>query len=129
MEAPLTHQLFIPAPLNRHRSPDWINANQRDHWAVRSRKTRAWRNTTHWLAKAAKLPQELSHVSITGHVVKTNRARYDAHNLMPTLKAIVDGLVDYGLIPDDHNTHLTGPDIREGGTGEQPGIMLEIRET
>jgi len=120
----MTSQLFIPAPLNRHRNPEWINSNDRDHWATRNRKTKKWRNTTHWLARAAKLPKNLDHVTITGHVNKTNTAAYDAHNLMPTLKAIVDGLVDYGLIPDDHNKYLTGPDIRPGNRQEQAGITI-----
>ncbi len=50
-----------------------------------------------------------------------NRRR-DPHNYYPTLKAIVDGLVDYGLLPDDSHEYLIGPDVRYGpivkGLGE-----------
>lgn len=122
-------ELFIPAPPNRQGKPNWINTNDRDHWATRSRKTKAWRNITHWVAKAERLPQGLDHATIIGYVHKTNGAAYDAHNLMPTLKAIMDGLVDYGLIPDDQNKHLTGPDIRPGQRRDKAGISLAITAT
>lgn len=38
--------------------------------------------------------------------------RRDPHNYMPTLKALVDGLVDAGLVPDDDRRYLQGPDPR-----------------
>ena len=31
---------------------------------------------------------------------------------MPTAKAVVDGLVDAGVLPDDDAKHLLGPDLR-----------------
>jgi hypothetical protein len=46
---------------------------------------------------------------------------------LPTLKAAIDGLVDYGLLPDDTNAHLIGPDLRQGGKGD-PAIVLTITE-
>jgi hypothetical protein len=45
---------------------------------------------------------------------RTNRRRSDVGNLYPTAKAVVDGLVDYGLIEDDDDTRLIGPDMRRG---------------
>lgn len=38
--------------------------------------------------------------------------RRDPHNFMPTLKALVDGFVDAGVLPDDDKHHLQGPDPR-----------------
>lgn len=38
--------------------------------------------------------------------------RRDPHNYMPTLKAMVDGFVDAGVLPDDDKHHLQGPDPR-----------------
>ena len=38
--------------------------------------------------------------------------RRDPHNYMPTLKALVDGFVDAGVLPDDDTRHLQGPDPR-----------------
>ncbi|WP_128683426.1 hypothetical protein [Actinomyces qiguomingii] len=40
-----------------------------------------------------------------------DRRRRDTHNLMPTVKPIVDGLVDAGLLPDDDTRHLVGPHL------------------
>jgi endodeoxyribonuclease rusA len=41
-----------------------------------------------------------------------NARRRDPHNYMPTLKALVDGFVDAGVLPDDDKRHLQGPDPR-----------------
>lgn len=61
---------------------------------------------------------------------KTNNRSYDAGNLAPTAKAIVDGLVtDYGLLPDDSNEHVIGPDMRPGEKRKQAGITITIKET
>ena len=106
---------------------DFINLNQRMHWAEKARLTREWRLTANVAARNAELPKDAQRVHIVAHVVKSTNRQYDVHNLMPTLKACVDGLVDYGLIPDDTNDHLTGPDLRQGGKG-QPAIILTITE-
>lgn len=105
----------------------YLNLNQRQHWAAKAELTRHWRKTALMCAQVAKLPINLDRVHIVAHVIKPTNRQYDVHNLMPTLKACVDGLVDYGLIPDDTNNHLTGPDLRQGGKGE-PGITITITE-
>lgn len=104
-----------------------LNLNQRYHWAKKAQLTKHWRQLALANAMAADLPKNLQNVHITAHVIKSTSRQYDVHNLMPTLKACVDGLVDYGLIPDDTNKHLTGPDLRQGGKGE-PGIRITITE-
>ena len=104
-----------------------LNLNQRYHWAKKAQLTKHWRQLALANAMAAGLPRNLQNVHITAHVIKSTSRQYDVHNLMPTLKACVDGLVDYGLIPDDTNKHLTGPDLRQGGKGE-PGIRITITE-
>jgi hypothetical protein len=97
----------ITAPCN------WINANERDHWRVRAQKTLEWRTAGARYAGWAQLPT-IAHAHITAELhFRDNRAR-DAHNYYPTLKAIIDGLVDHGLLADDSTQHLTGPDIRVG---------------
>jgi hypothetical protein len=116
-----TWTITIPAVV------DWLNLNQRMHWAQKAKLTKVWRTQTDLRATIEGLPKDLQHVHITAHVIKSTSRQYDVHNLMPTLKACVDGLVDYGLIPDDTNKHLTGPDLRQGGKGE-PGIRITITE-
>lgn len=116
--------LVVPAPA------DFINLNQRLHWAPKARLTRAWRHATHIRARQAKLPKGLERVHITANVIKPSGRAYDVHNLLPTAKAAIDGLVDYGLIPDDTNTHLTGPDMRaRGGKGPAALVITITRKT
>lgn len=114
-------EMFIPM------AAEWINLNQRLHWAPKAKRTRSWRMAGHIYARQANLPRGLGRVQITAHVMKSTARQYDAHNLIPTAKAVIDGLVDYGLIEDDTNQFLTGPDMRQGGKGI-PGIRLEIKE-
>ena len=105
-----------------------LNLNQRLHWAKKAQLTKHWRRLALVNAMAADLPRNLDRVHIIAHVVKPTNRQYDVHNLMPTLKACVDGLVtDYGLLPEDTNKHLIGPDLRQGGKGE-PAIIITITE-
>lgn len=91
---------------------DWlISANERTHWAVRSRKTRQLRQ----LAKlrARDLPP-LDRAHCTCRITWRRRHRRDAANWSPTAKALIDGCVDAGLLVDDSRDYLVGPDMREG---------------
>ena len=38
----------------------------------------------------------------------------DPANAYPAVKALIDGLVDAGVLPDDDAAHLDGPDMRLG---------------
>lgn len=105
----------------------WLSMNDRPHWAERARGTRAWRAAALWSARAARLPVGLDLVRVEIWVHKTTARKYDAGNLQPTAKAVVDGLVDYGLVPDDDNEHLIGPDMRMGAKAERPGLTVIIR--
>lgn len=83
---------------------DWpqppLTANQRLHWRTRARLTSDVRQAAAWQAAASKFPQTTRlDVSLTW-VVKDKRRR-DADNIVPTLKALCDGLVDAGIVPDD----------------------------
>lgn len=84
-----------------------LTANQRLHYQPRRERTAYWRTR----AAALVVPR-----FATARIVVTfafpDRRRRDVANLYPTAKAIVDGLVDAGLLPDDNDQHLTGPDLR-----------------
>jgi crossover junction endodeoxyribonuclease RusA len=99
--------LTIPAPAR------WLSANQRVDLRRQTPDRRAWRDTTAQLARAAKLPTlDRAHIVATLHF--TDRRQRDPHNYYPTIKAAVDGLVDYGLLADDSSGYLIGPDLRLG---------------
>ena len=122
------YELFIKAPLDRKGRVAWINANSRHHWAVKAEMTRDWRTMAFAAATNARLPKGLQRAHVTVYVHKTNNRPYDVHNLYGTAKAAIDGLVtDYGLLPDDSNAYLTGPDMRHGEKRDQAGITITIK--
>jgi hypothetical protein len=91
----------------------WINANGRRDRRQLAPAVRLWRNAGHTHALAAKLPHlDRAHILATLHF--TDARRRDAHNFYPTLKALVDGIVDAGVLDDDSTRYLDGPDIRIG---------------
>lgn len=91
---PVVIEFPAPAPL--------LNMNQRTHWRVQRAHARAWRH-----AAAMYTLEQLGHgrsqppavVSIELPVLGARRR--DPHNYFPTVKPVVDGLVDAGLWPDD----------------------------
>lgn len=115
-------ELWIPAPT------EWLNANQRLHWAAKAKRTRIWRQAACAHAKSHHLPTFGNRVHVTITITKPTRRRYDVHNLLPTAKAVIDGLVDYGLIPDDDNAHLIGPDLRAADETGPAAITITITE-
>ncbi|MGX9349199.1 hypothetical protein [Microbacterium sp. KNMS] len=108
---------------------DWarppLTANQRLHWAARSKLTKQIRTAA---ALTAPLDQfDKVAVQLTW-VVKDNRRR-DADNIYPTFKAMCDGLVDGGVVPDDTPRYMDklAPAIRVE-KGGQPRLELVVRE-
>lgn len=112
-----------------------INANHRTHWSRRADLARQWRangwNTTQHIPRLDK-----AHITIE-FAWPDNRHR-DVGNLAPTAKAWVDGAVNGpfkghrfgpGLLPDDDDQHLVGPDLRRGPrTHREPLIFITIME-
>ncbi|MBT0772320.1 hypothetical protein KIH74_25470 [Kineosporia sp. J2-2] len=108
-----------------------LNANHRMHWRRKAERTRFWRELAMYTTRAALqagtvVPMERARIVAqfrfpTGH-------RRDVGNLAPTVKAIMDGLVDAGLLPDDDDKHLTGPDLRRVPEKGPTEIRLEIEE-
>lgn len=124
-----TYELIIPAPVTLtrtgRRTALWLNANDRTHWARRSRLTRTWRALALAAARQAGIPcLDRAHVVATIH--KTRAGRWDPANLYPTVKAAVDGLVDAGVFEDDDHTRVIGPDMRAGEPRPEPCLVLTI---
>ncbi len=91
---PVVVEFPAPAPL--------LNMNQRSHWREQRARARAWRSATaihtrDQISRGVRLPPSI--VSIELPVLGARRR--DPHNYFPTVKAIVDGLVDAELWPDD----------------------------
>ena len=81
-----------------------ISANDRLHWAVRSNRTRYLRGLG-WYAVSDQA-SGAHHACCTLTVTITYpplARRRDASNLAPTVKGLLDGIVDAGLLPDDND--------------------------
>ena len=79
--------------------PFTINAERRMHHMERARHVREWRTLSATLAKRKRIPS-LTAVHVHSHPHLKGRLQ-DADACHPAVKAIIDGLVDAGVIPDD----------------------------
>ncbi|QMU97816.1 hypothetical protein FVO59_11820 [Microbacterium esteraromaticum] len=110
---------------------DWpkppLNANQRLHWAKKANLTRLVRNST---AIRAFHLGTAEHITVQLTWVVTDKRRRDSDNIYPTFKAMCDGLVDAGIVPDDTPEYMDkrAPFIRHepGGTAH---LELEVTVT
>lgn len=106
---PMTVQFLQPAQR--------LSMNHRVHWRTRHRLTKLWRHAAHIAACAdlgrapSERRREPSMVRVEFPVADPGRRR-DPHNQAPTVKAIVDGLVDAGVWPDDTNEFVVVLDPR-----------------
>lgn len=88
----------------------------------------SWRGLGYTAAKQAKIGPINTPVRVVATILKDNNQRYDPNNLHPTTKAILDGIVDAGILADDDHRHVIGPDHRYGGNTGENAIKLEITE-
>lgn len=109
----------------------WFTSNDRLHWRARARKTRELREIAAWTARAQHTPRFVQ-ARVVAHVSYPTNGRADPGNVVGTvLKALVDGLVDAGVFPDDDHEHVIGPDPRRGLKTGKAGlwrVRLEIHE-
>lgn len=88
-----------------------LSANDKMHWAARSRITKQLRQWGYLLGRegegVARLGLTRARVEV--EFAYPDRRRRDRSNLAPTVKAIMDGLIDAGLLPDDADRFLDGP--------------------
>ena len=106
----------------------FINSNDRLHHHAKAKLTRAWRD----LAMEETWDQVGQPSYARARIViafrfPTNHRR-EVSNLHPTAKAIVDGLVDAGVLPDDDDGHIIGPDLRRDRPNGPPRVTITIRE-
>lgn len=107
---------------------EWLSMNDRRHFMAHAKAVKRWRSDARILATALRIPQ-LESVHIRAEIYKPKAGRYDPHNLFPTLKSIIDGVVDAGVVADDDHRHLTTT-LAHGGVdkSQPPHIMIRIIE-
>ena len=72
----------------------------------------------------------LTHARVEVEFAYPDRRRRDRSNLAPTVKALMDGLIDAGLLPDDADRFLDGPHTVIAGhlAGKHLNVpMYEVR--
>ena len=107
-----------------------ITANSRMHWRTKAKLTKTLRQTAYYLVKQRQLPRARKIGFQLVWQPSTNRRR-DPSNLMPTQKALLDGVVDTGLVPDDTPEYVAEymPQIVEPRKGEKARMWLRITYT
>ena len=91
-----------------------LNANQRPHWALRSRIVGELRKASFTIARRDRIPR-LDRVRILVEYQPPQRTRSrDAGNWAPSGKALIDGIRDAKVIPDDNSRHVLEESYRIG---------------
>lgn len=109
-----------------------LTANDKPHWARKAALTKQLRRWGYLLARegqgVARL--HLTRARVEFEFAYPDRRRRDRHNLAPTVKAMMDGLIDAGLLPDDADRFLDGPHtiVADRLAGKRLGqTMYEVR--
>lgn len=120
--APRSWTLTVPPGLKL------ITLNDRLHHMAKHRYTKALREAGWALAKQQRIPA-LARVRIDGVLIPADRRDRDAHNWMLSAKALVDGVVDAGVIPGDATPYLLGPFLTVADEPSKPQrLVLTITE-
>lgn len=88
-----------------------LNANERLHWRARATRTKQWRDAAYVATRATRAPA-MAGAHVTVWVRFPTNHRRDVGNYFVTAKACLDGIVDAGLLTDDRDGIVTGPDMR-----------------
>lgn len=104
-----------------------ISLNVRQHHMAKAKATKEVREAVYWLARAAKIPA-CRKVRVTLIYRPRDARRRDSVNLVPTLKACEDGLVDARVVPDDTPVFLEScmPLIDAPDKGQPGSLQLLV---
>ena len=111
----------------------YMSANDRMGWRAKAEQTKYWRDRACFDATLAwggweSMPRRFTGlVRITATVHIADKRRREVSNLFPTFKACIDGFVDAGVLADDSDAHVVGPDPRRAYDGP-PRITFELEE-
>ena len=112
----------------RHQDRPWtINAERRLHPMQRHVLVKRWREAFCLLALEAKLPRDLSNVSITvTPYLENRRGIQDVGAAFPAAKAAIDGLVDARVMEDDNPSILQYLGFNAPIFGQGNALVLEV---
>lgn len=99
---------------------EWVTSNMRLHWrskAARVKQLRARARSAGMAVVDVPTP-----CKITATIGYPTARRADPSNAEPTIKALIDGLVDAGVIPDDDHAHVPEVRYRRDPDKSSPGM-------
>lgn len=104
-------------------------AHNTNHFAI-SKMRELWGGETQKVLRAMKAPKGLGQVAITVRPFYDRGPLPDTDAVQPTVKAIIDGMVRYGVIPDDNGEYVRtltyqSPLLSKGGGC---GIIVAVEE-
>lgn len=85
-----------------------MSLNDRQHWRVKADKTAEYVDATILLCRQQKIPR-LGRVGVLLAYGPRDRRVRDPLNLVQTLKAVEDGIVRAGIVPDDNPRYMESP--------------------
>jgi len=109
------------------------SANDRDHWRVKARKVAEIRAVACVLlypsVAADNTVRGMSRIAVGLTYVPRDKRRRDPDNLVvPLFKALVDGIVDAGIVPDDTSEYVVRSMPQILPPDGDPRLYLTIRE-
>lgn len=112
-------ELFIPGKLLL------TNAERGMHHHALAAEKRRWRDAGFWYAKQEKLPAfEWLGLTVVPHV--KHRRSQDVAACNPTVKSVLDGFVDAGVLEDDSPNFVRAITFRAPVLGSARGDGIEI---
>ena len=105
----------------------FMNSNDREHWSKRAKVSSLLRTTAR--AQCKGIPKGLPRVKIKAIYYAPDNRRRDVSNLFPSCKAIIDGIVDAGVIKDDNDKYVVSMEMVRGEYNIPKGqLVIEIIE-
>lgn len=106
-----------------------MSLNHRQHWRVKAKVTAEIREAAALVIRQARVP-ELVHLRAWVEYAPRDKRRRDPINLVPTLKACEDALVDCGVVPDDTPDYVESvmPKILPKSTAGVGQLWLVVEE-
>lgn len=98
----------------------WLSANDRMHWAPKAKRT-AWLRAEGKRAAVYEAVPEQGATHVAAFIGYLRNGRTDPANAAPTVKALIDGMTDAGVWPDDDSTHVIGPTYLRDPKSPTPG--------
>lgn len=115
------HRIVVPFHV------ELISSNQRIHWAVKAKRTKTLRVWSGFEARRLGIPRyERAVVNVWVHPGARTR-KIDPPNYSDTVKALIDGLVDVRVLPDDTGQHVISVTYREGARWPRTAVEVLVR--